>query len=192
QSSGKIFFAGVSQSIDSRNTNTYTTKGTYIKVNYSYAPDFFGGDNFNGSLLKADFRTFKSLASKLVLGVNGNYQSLNGNRSPFYLLPQLGNDNIMRGYYTGRYRDNNLLALQAEIRYRFNPRFGLVGFAGGGTVYKSRNFSFADLKPSLGGGFRYFFDVERGLSVRMDYAIGEKRAGESRQSGFYLALGESF
>ena len=189
---GKVFFAGISQIIDSRNSNTYSTKGTFIKLNYSYAPAFFGVDNFEGSLTKLDFRTFKSFTHQLVLGVNANYQTLSGTNTPFYLLPQLGNDNMMRGYYLGRFRDQNLMALQAELRYRFNPRFGVVGFAGAGTVYNSGNLSFNNLKPSLGGGFRYFFDVERGLSVRMDYGVGEKRQGEKRQTGFYLSLGEAF
>jgi hypothetical protein len=44
----------------------------------------------------------------------------------------------------------------------------------------------------VGAGLRYFYDVERGLSVRADYAVGEKRPGEKRQSGFYLSLGEAF
>ena len=189
---GKVLFFGISQIIDNRNSNTYTTKGTYLKLNYSYAPSFFGGENFSGGMFKADLRSFKSLSKKIVAGVNGIYQTIGNGGTPFYLLPQLGNDEMMRGYYTGRYRDENLLALQAELRLRLNPRFGFVGFAGTGTVYGHGDFTIADLKPSIGGGFRYFFDIEKGLSVRMDYAFGEKRPGEERQKGFYLSLGESF
>lgn len=189
---GKVLFFGISQILDNRNSNTYTTKGTYIKLNYSYAPAFFGGDNFDGGMFKGDLRSFRSLSKKLVAGVNGLYQTIGNGGTPFYLLPQLGNDEMMRGYYAGRYRDENLLALQAELRLRLNPRFGFVGFAGTGTVYGHGDFTIADLKPSIGGGVRYFFDIEKGLSVRMDYAWGEKRPGEERQKGFYLSLGESF
>jgi stalled ribosome alternative rescue factor ArfA len=190
--SGKVLFLGLSQVIDSRNSNTYPTAGTYIGLNYSYAPDLFGGENFSGTLTKFDLRTFKSLNRKTVIGLNANYQTLQGDNTPFYLLPQLGNDQIMRGYYTGRYRDQSLLAAQAELRYRFHPRFGVVGFLGGGTVYSNGNLELTALKPSYGGGMRYFFDVERGLSIRLDYGVGEKRAGEERQTGFYISLGESF
>lgn len=189
---GKVLFLGVTQVLDNRNSNTYTTKGTYLKLIYSYAPDFFGGTNFNGSTFRTDLRSFKSLNKKLVVGLNGTFQTISGQNTPFYLFPQLGNDEIMRGYYTGRYRDENLLALQTELRFRFHPRFGVTGFAGTGTVYSNSDFRIADLKPSFGGGFRYFFDIERGLSIRMDYGIGEKQPGESRQKGFYLSLGESF
>ncbi len=189
---GQVFFIGISQIIDNRNSNTYTTKGTYLKLNYSYAPAFFGGDNFDGGMFEADLRSFKSFSKKVVIGINGLYQTIGNGGTPFYLLPQLGNDEMMRGYYSGRYRDENLLALQAELRLRLNPRFGFVGFAGTGTVYGNGNFRVADLKPSIGGGLRYFFDIEKGLSVRMDYAFGEKKPGEERQKGFYLSLGESF
>ena len=188
---GKVAFIGLSQILDSRNSNVYTTQGTYIKFNYSYAPDLFGGENFSGSFAKLDLRTFKSYNPKTVLGFNVNYQTIQGNSTPFYLLPQLGNDQIMRGYYTGRYRDRNLLATQLELKYRIIPRIAFVGFAGAGTVYNTR-FNLENFKPSYGGGLRYFFDTIRGLSFRMDYAFGEKRSGEERQKGFYFALGEAF
>jgi hypothetical protein len=189
---GKVLFMGISQIIDNRNSNTYTTSGSYLKLNYSYAPNFFAGNNFHGGMFRADLRGFKSFSKIAVIGINGLYQSIGKGSTPFYLLPQMGNDEMMRGYYAGRYRDENLLAMQAELRLRLNPRFGFVGFAGTGTVYGHGDFRVADLKPSLGGGVRYFFDIEKGLSVRMDYAFGEKRAGEERQKGFYLSLGESF
>lgn len=189
---GRVLFLGLSQIIDSRNSNTYTTKGSYLRLNYSYAPGIFGGDNFEGSLFKLDLRNFQSLSSMTTIGLNANFQSIISANTPFYLLPQLGNDELMRGYYSGRYRDENLLALQAEIRMRLHPRFGIVGFAGTGTVFSGGNFHINSLKPNIGGGFRYFFDIERGLSVRLDYGIGEKNQGEKRQKGFYLSLGESF
>ncbi|MDP3468074.1 MAG: BamA/TamA family outer membrane protein [Daejeonella sp.] len=189
---GQVFFMGITQILDSRNTNTYTTKGSFLKLNYSYAPDFFGGDHFSGSLLKLDLRNFHSLSKKTTLGLNAHFQTISGSNTPFYLLPQLGSDEMMRAYYAGRFRDQNLLALQAELRLRLNPRFGLVGFAAAGNVHSGGNFKLIQLKPSVGGGFRYFYDIERGLSVRMDYAIGEQNPGEKRQSGFYLSLGEAF
>lgn len=189
---GQVFFIGITQIFDNRNTNTYTTKGSFLKFNYSYAPDFFGGDHFSGSLLKLDLRNFHALSKKTTLGLNAHFQTISGDNTPFYLLPQLGSDEMMRAYYAGRFRDQNLLALQGELRLRLNPRFGLVGFAAAGNVYSGGNFKLIQLKPSVGGGFRYFYDIERGLSVRMDYAIGEQNPGEKRQKGLYLSLGESF
>jgi hypothetical protein len=34
--------------------------------------------------------------------------------------------------------------------------------------------------------------MEKGLSIRADYGFGEKPAGEKREQGFYIALGEAF
>ncbi|MNL63506.1 hypothetical protein D3C87_1876490 [compost metagenome] len=104
----------------------------------------------------------------------------------------MGNDEMMRGYYTGRYRDRNLLAAQAELRYRYNNRFGAAVFGGGGQVFENGGFAVKNFKPSYGAGGRYFFDPEKGLSVRLDYGIGEKRANEKRQTGFYISLAEAF
>ncbi|MFP5080547.1 polymerase [Pedobacter sp. JCM 36344] len=189
---GSVLYTGVSQSYDTRNSNNYTTKGFMGRLTYQYAPDLYGGENFTGSLIKLNLRNFWPLSRKFVLGVNGLFHTIQGENTPFYLLPQLGNDEIMRGYYTGRYRGKNLLAAQTELRYRYNSRFGLVAFAGGGQVFDNKDFAIKGFKPSYGGGGRYFFDPEKGLSVRVDYGIGEKRPNEKRQTGFYISLAEAF
>lgn len=188
---GKLAYIGISAIFDSRNTNTYTTKGSFLKLNYSYAPAI-SNDAFKGSMMHADFRNFMTIAPKVVLGFNATYQTIQGSKLPFYLLPQLGNDQVMRGYYTGRYRDQNLVTAHGEIRYRFMNRFGVAAFAGTGSVFKNGDFAFRKFKPNYGAGVRYFMDPARGLTLRMDYAAGEKRAGEERQKGFYFALAEAF
>lgn len=189
---GSVIYAGISQTYDNRNSNNYTTKGMMAKVSFQYAPDFWGKENFTGSLIKANIRNFWSLSPKFVIGINGLFHSVQGKNTPFYLLPQLGNDEMMRGYYTGRYRDRNLLAAQTELRYRYNNRFGAVLFAGTGQVFENGGFAVKNFKPSYGAGGRYFFDPEKGLSMRLDYGLGEKRPGEKRQSGFYISLAEAF
>ena len=189
---GSAVYIGLSQTYDTRNSNNYPTKGFFGRISYQYAPDIFGGNDFSGSQIRLVLRNFWPLARKLVLGVNGIYYTVQSSSTPFYLLPQLGNDEIMRGYYSGRYRDENLLAAQTELRYRFSNRFGLVAFAGGGRVFENGDFSLKQFKPSYGAGMRYFYDPAKGLSVRADYGMGEKRAGEARQSGFYLSLAEAF
>ena len=189
---GQVVFLGISQSYDTRNSNNYPTKGFFGRLTYQYAPDFFGGDDFTGSQFNLNLRNFWKLSNKFVIGAQGIFRTMQSNHTPFYLLPQLGNDEIMRGYYTGRFRDRNLLAMQAELRYRYNNRFGAVLFAGTGTVWGRTPFDFDYFKPNLGAGFRYFFDPAKGLSVRMDYGIGSKLRNEERQSGFYISLAEAF
>lgn len=188
---GSHVFIGPSLIYDSRNNNTYTTKGLFINTYFNAMQGLFGNNSYQGGFFNIEYAQFISLSRKFVLGINIQEQSLIGGRSPFYLLPQMGNDELMRGYYGGRYRDRNFIAGQTELRYRMGERFGVVGFLGTGEVFNS-SFSLSALKPNYGGGVRYFFDLEKGLSVRLDYGVGQKVAGEQRQSGFYIGLGQSF
>lgn len=190
---GSVFFVGVSQSYDTRNSNNYPTKGFFGRISYQYAPPIFGGENFTGSQIKVNVRNFWSLAPKIVLGVQGLYYTIQSSNTSFYLLPQMGNDEMMRGYYGGRYRDENLLAAQAEIRYRFMERLGMIVFGGAGKVFANEEKQLLkNFKPNYGIGGRYFFDPAKGLSVRLDYGVGEKRPNEKRQSGFYISFAEAF
>jgi hypothetical protein len=186
-----IIFAGPHFVFDDRNNNTYTTKGAIVSAYFQAMQGMFSNNSYQGGLFNIEYAQFFSLSRKWVLGFNVQEQSLVGGRSPFYLLPALGNDEIMRGYYNGRFRDRNLIAGQGELRFRLSNRFGIVGFLGWGEVFDDK-FSFAELKPTIGGGGRYFFDVEKGLSMRVDFALGEQRPGEKRQSGLYLSLAEAF
>lgn len=188
---GKYLALGLSQIYDSRNSNNNTTTGFYGRLKYAYAPNFWGHENYTGSFLSLDFRKFVPINSKLTLGFNSIYQSTIGKKVPFYLLPQLGNDEMMRGYYQGRFRDKNLLALQSELRLRIHERLGFAFFGSTGTVYP-KTIDLSHLKFSYGSGIRYFFNLEHDASIRVDYAIGEKMHGEQRQSGFYLSLGQAF
>jgi hypothetical protein len=191
RSGGSAVFAGPRFTYDSRNNNTYTTSGIIINAYCNFMQGLFANNWYKGAFFNIEYSQFFSLSKKFVLGTDIQEQSLMGGTSPFYLLPQMGSDEIMRGYYEGRFRDRNYLTGQTELRYRIDPRFGLAAFIGTGEVFHSA-FSFSQLKPNYGGGVRYFFDVQKGLSIRLDYGVGQKPAGEPRISGFYVALGQSF
>lgn len=191
RSGGASVFIGPSLIYDSRDNNTYSTKGILITTYYNLMHGVLGNNNYVGGFFNIEYAQFFRLSKKLILGLNIQEQSLTGGQSPFYLLPALGSDEMMRGYYNGRYRDRNFIAGQTELRYRLNDRIGIVGFAGTGEVAHGA-FSLNALKPNYGGGLRYFFDTEKGLSIRADYGIGQKPVGEARQSGFYIGLGQAF
>ncbi|MEO5910780.1 MAG: hypothetical protein ABIP95_07820 [Pelobium sp.] len=190
---GEFLFFKATSVYDSRDNISYTSKGLYFKGQFGVAPNFFGSPNYKGTRFTADVRNFYKLNGKLNLGLNATFESLNSSDPiPFYTLRQLGNDQFMRAYYTGRYRDENLITSQAELRFRPIPRFGLVAFGGAGKVYKNGDFDGNSFKPTYGLGARIFFDLEKGLALRIDYALGDKPTGEKRISGFYLSLGEAF
>lgn len=190
KSGGEFLNFGISVLYDSRDVTTYSNRGFYSRLKYSYAPNFFGKDNFVGSMTEVDLRGYHPINTKLTIAAQGLYRGTYGKNSPFYVLRDLGGDMTMRGYYLGRYKDNNYLTAQTELRYRFHPRLGAVGFLGTGTTFsKDQSPRFV---PSYGLGGRYFFSLEHRTSIRLDYAFGEKRPGEQRQSGFYLSLSEAF
>lgn len=191
RSGGSYLYVGPSLIFDNRNNNTYTTRGIIISAYFNAMHGIFSNNSYRGGFFNIEYSQFFSLNKHLVLAFDMQQQSLVGGRSPFYLLPRLGSDEIMRGYYGGRYRDRNFIAAQTELRYRINERFGLVGFVGTGQVFNTR-FNFSELKPNYGGGVRYFFDIEKGLSVRLDYGLGQQVPGEKRQGGFYIGLGQAF
>ena len=187
---GQFLALGLSGLYDNRNSTTYTTGGYYARLKYAYAPNFWKGDNYTGSQVEADIRGFQALSTKVTLGAQLIYRGTYGDRVPFYAMRELGGDMTMRGYYQGRYRDKNYATAQAELRYRFVPRFAVVGFAGTGSTFSKEHSS--RFVQSYGGGVRYFFSLEHSSSIRLDYGYGEKRPGEARQKGFYLSISEAF
>ncbi|MGF6930004.1 outer membrane protein assembly factor BamA [Chitinophaga sp. W2I13] len=200
---GYVTFLGLTGIFDNRDNENFARRGSWLKLNLAYAPSFLSKHPL--FKIEAQGSHFLSISRKSTLGFNGIFNSLQGNELPFYLLPEMGNDLIMRGYYTGRYRNQNYLAGQAEYRYLVDPKmrihiwfvdikpkFALAAFAGTGTVFANRDFRFGGFKPSYGAGIRYFYDENARLTIRIDYAVGEKRSGESRQKGLYLSLAEAF
>lgn len=192
-SGGKLWFAELLHLVDSRDNLNYPKRGSFLKAGLRYVHTVGTSPAYRGWLLQADMRAFRSLAPAFVLGLQVAYRHyLSSSELPFYLMHQLGGDQLMRGYYIGRYRDKGLLASQLELRYRLSREVGLIGFGGGGFVYGEQRFLDAQLKPSWGCGIRYFPGGDERLTLRLDYGMGIKQAGEKRQSGFYFSLGQSF
>ena len=94
----------------------------------------------------------------------------------------------MRGYFQGRYRDDNLVVLQGELRHFFSRRWGYVVFAGVGEVSEYlTDIRGTELKYSLGAGLRYLFNKKEGINVRFD--IGYSKDNDI---GVYFGLTEAF
>ena len=200
---GYVTFIGATGIFDNRDNQNYTHKGSWVRLNVSYAPAFLSKHTL--WRIDAQARHFVPISRKSTLGLNGLFNSLQGKNLPFYQLPEMGNDLMMRGYYTGRYRDQNYAAVQAEYRYfldpkipiniwfvRMQPKFALAAFGGTGAVFNNKDIGMSHLKPSYGAGIRWFYDEGAKLTIRIDYAWGEQRPGEQRQSGLYLSLAEAF
>jgi len=182
---GVISGLGFIISWDTRDNIFSPWRGSYWQVQTYFNQPFVGSD-YSFSNIKADLRKYASLFSGHVLAVQGLMDYVSG-RIPFHKLSKLGGQNIMRGYYTGRYRDKLLVALQAEYRLPVWGRLGAVGFAGLGDVAdKLAHVRFGNLKYSIGAGLRFMLNKTERTQLRLDFGWGKGT------SGMYFTAGEAF
>jgi hypothetical protein len=179
--SGGTFLA----SWDTRDNIYFPLSGCFHQFSASFFKSVLGSDyDFNRYVL--DLRQYFPFFSSHVLALQGYLSSTTGH-TPFQMLSLLGDQNMMRGYYQGRYRDKNMIAFQAEYRMPLWWRFGLAGFSGFGDVAdRFSNFRLSDFKYSLGAGIRYQINPGEGINVRLDIGFGEG------SSGVYVTLNEAF
>ena len=94
-----------------------------------------------------------------------------GQEVPFYLSPTFGGLNVGRGYPTFRFRDRNMLALQAEYRYQVNPLVSGGVFVDAGQVApRVSAIEWSAFKTTYGAGVR--FGAAGGAALRFDLAFG--------------------
>lgn len=179
---------GAAVVFDSRDNILNSYKGAYLELsNYNY---FSGlGSEFDYSNITIDLRKYFKLFDNRdhILAIQG-FGNFTTGTAPYKELSELGGSTIMRGYYQGRYRENDYIAAQIEYRMPVWKRFGLVAFTGIGDVANEIGaFSFKDLKPSYGIGLRFKIDRANNTNIRVDYGLGIDGS-----SGFYLEIGEAF
>lgn len=174
---------------DSRNNIINASKGWYLNLVYSSYFKSLGGSS-DYQKIALDVRTYYSFNKekpyKNILAAQ-LYTENNTGTIPFTDLALLGGSAIMRGYYTGRFRDNFYFAFQTEYRHAFNNSFGFTAFAGMGQVQDNwKNFSVSSLKPNAGMGFRYSLLPKERLNLRLDYGVGKS------SSNIYVTFSEAF
>lgn len=157
--------------------------GQYADIRYSrFLPEMGSETRFDEYQLH--YSRYQALSDKDVLAWEADGAFTQGD-VPWNMLPLLGNNHRMRGYYEGRYRDRDVLSGQVEYRRDLSWRQGIVGWVGGGTMGPSFDaLSHSRWLPSTGIGYRFAFKPR--VNVRLDYGIGKG------SSGFYFQAGEAF
>ncbi|MFT6409529.1 MAG: hypothetical protein ACI93E_000520 [Flavobacteriales bacterium] len=149
------------------------------------------GSTFKFTSVLSDTRVYKPMGKNNVLAAQLLGQ-FNVGDVPFNQLALMGGESLMRGYYYGRYRDNNQLAAQVEYRFlpipfNFTDRIGAAVFAGAGSVFNQVNtLEISDFVISGGAGLRVLLFPKKDIWTRLDVAFTREGAG------FYLFVGESF
>ncbi len=149
------------------------------------------GSSYDFTALISDTRIYRPMSKNNVLAAQFLGQ-FNFGDVPFNQLALMGGENMMRGYYRGRYRDNHQLATQVEYRFLplplgFTKRIGATVFAGAGSIFdKPAEFNFSDVIFSGGAGLRFLLFPDKDIYTRIDLAFTEEG------TGFYIFIGEAF
>jgi hypothetical protein len=185
---GKNLGLGIAMVYDNRHNVLNVRKGLFAELSFlSYRKALASDHDFFG--VNLDFRSSHPTNARNVFAwqVYGNFMS---GDVPFNQLALMGGEMIMRGYYSGRYRDKNMIAAQAEHRwlpFKFSRRFGGAVFGGAAVVApKVNEFSWKNIRPSGGVGLRYLLFAKKDIYLRLD--VGFTKDGP----GFYLFTGEAF
>ena len=171
--------------IDSRDNINSPSQGVYYQLRAVFHSRAFGG-RYDFNDYRVDLRGYYPVFGDNTLGaqIYGNFVR---GFPPFYELARMGGSERMRGYYEGRFRDRNYVAVQAEFRRMIWLRVGVVAFVGAGEVKDQIGlFRLQDLKPSYGFGIRYVIDLKEKISVRADIAWGQDT------NGIYFSINQAF
>ncbi|UCS92470.1 BamA/TamA family outer membrane protein [Echinicola marina] len=175
---------------DNRHNVLNVRKGLFSELAYiQYAPFWKGQYEF--ATIISDNRIYRPVGKNNVLAAQ-LFGQFNTGEVPFNMTSALGGESQMRGYYYGRYRDNNYISNQVEFRLLpiplgFSKRFGAAAFAGAGTVFPDfNNLYLHKIVWSAGAGLRFLLFPKKDIYTRLDYAFGKDT------SGFYIYIGEAF
>jgi hypothetical protein len=182
---GQVLGVGVLTRYDSRDNIGYPVTGGFYQLSWRIYGDVLGAD-YVLNTTSLDLRRFFRLGERRVIGVRFRGVA-NGGTVPFQLMPALGGDQLLRGYFGGRFRERQLVALQSEYRSRVWKRLGLAVFGEIGQVARDlEQFGMDRFNYSYGVGLRFLLVPQERMNLRMDFGFGED------QSGFYLGFGEVF
>jgi len=111
---------------------------------------------------------------RVVLAVHGwvvKTETEPGRSVPFYLQPTLGGAKSLRGYSDFRFRDDNMLLANAELRFKLMTHLDLAMFADAGNV-AARMEDLGLAKRSYGAGLR--LHTRRTTFALVDVARGDE------------------
>lgn len=170
---------------DSRDFTLNAKKGRLIDLSYTYYEKSLGSDA-NFRKITVEWAEYYSIdkKSKNILAFQFKTEA-NSGEVPWDQYAKVGGSKGLRGYYEGRYRDNNVLHSQLEFRHKIKRPHGVVAWVGGAMTGESYSeLRHSQVLKNFGVGYR--LEVKERVNVRFDYGIGD---GES---GFYMNISEAF
>lgn len=173
--------------LDSRDNIGSPISGHLVKMSAQFSSKILGATQSYNKFI-TDLRTYLKFGKQSIVAIQLYFEG-NFGEVPFQGLAAFGGGNRARGYFQGRFIDNNMYIVQGEYRYRFRPRWAINAFGLVGEVSETPSdfFSFSNMKPSIGGGIRFKLLKDQDTWIRVD--IGK---GIDGSSGFYFGINEAF
>ncbi|WDG11386.1 BamA/TamA family outer membrane protein [Vibrio campbellii] len=168
---------------DTRDFEPNPMQGQFLDIEWIANRDSLGSDEDYDNLV-ANYRLYQQWSDTTIVAMEVYSQSIFGD-APWFDYAQLGDDQRMRGYYQGRYRDKHQLSTQVEIRHTIAGRHGVVGWLGAGNIAPTYHDLFeSSWLPTVGVGYRFAFKAR--INVRVDLGVGKD------STGFYFQINEAF
>jgi outer membrane protein assembly factor BamA len=159
---------------DTRNHVQYPTHGMFLNFKNQFYRSWAGSD-FEFERYLVTYNQFFNLSpknEKNVLAVRASFNIAAGD-VPFEGQSVVGSDDI-RGYSQGKYRADQVYTVQAEYRWNFYKRWGLVAFAGiASAVEKLSDIPDNDILPGIGAGLRFKMLPNEKINIGIDGAVGK-------------------
>lgn len=171
--------------VDCRDNPLNPAKGFYIETSYLNFKNLLMNKHMFSSFT-LDLRKYHTLWQRLVSNSN-LYLSFNKGMVPYRLMPEIGGPRFLRGYYRGRFRDNNMFILQQEFRMPIYKMFGLAIFGGIGNVAsQTKELLTNGIHYNYGMGIRIRVNKKENTNLRIDYGITKD------SHGLYIVFAEAF
>ena len=143
-----------------------------------------GGD-FDAETFMVNLNRYIPFRENDVIALRGYIRTTSGD-SPFFIKSSFGGGTDLRGYPSGRYRDDAMFALQGEYRWAFSNKWIFTGFAGFGEVAPDVGEFGHKLLPAAGVGARFIVSQKHRVSISFDVAQGK------HGTEYYMGVGEAF
>jgi outer membrane protein assembly factor BamA len=174
--------------IDYRDHRGHPTRGGFYRAAFGTWEDVTL-ETFDHHRFDAEASQFFPVAPRQVFAARVGLSYVNnetGHRVPFYFLPYVGGSDTIRGFREFRFRDENILFLNAEYRIRVHKFVHVAPFFDAGEVRADwEAIGPRDMKTSYGIGIRG--GTEDRIFIRMDIGTG---GGEGTR--FFFKFGPSF
>jgi AAA family ATP:ADP antiporter len=141
--------------IDSRTSPGYTRHGGLYRVEWSDYQQTNGNSGFQRT--DAEVQQFLPILREnwviALRALTSITQTATGTDVPFFLLPDLGGSETLRGYPSWRFRDRNSLLLSGEYRWTAGPFADMALFLDAGQVApRAADFALGQFKKTYGIG----------------------------------------